>query len=629
MTRRLVILCLLSLTMLPATLSARYIPPGKESAILNLLSPYGVEAPKDQLGGGAVLTEVKIKDAAIELLVSAAKERGTMMLTAVDDRPAGVSGDALARTPSFALWVTSGADKPALSGAFDALAAAIAKNDRSDFWTANSLVPEEPAAPPVVPLSNRQETPEPDRPSGAMAFILLGLAILLLAANFSALRTAAGGRGRKFWVFLLLTLAIGGAARYQAATTAPARKTDPATVTCQDVENCDDGNPCTTDVCEVGECVHLPDASLGDECCVVDLDCPPAAEHCEESFCNSDINRCGRRGNCFADGQSVPIVAPVVEEPTLPPSTLATWVFTAAGNDAADVGTLEARDMAVISATLALLFLALFLLVYGATSTTILSATFIAAVFPATLVATGATGASGLVSCLLSLSLLAVAFVARARTEGGWQGYVALGFFIVATGMLGWQKPEFAIFPALFLIFISFQEKSLRPCLWAAACISLGLGAWQFARLVGEPGLYEAGLPFAQGFDISLQTLLIVGHIIPFLVVLAALLGTVTAPRGERLLPLLGIVAYLLAYFYAALFAADQVQAVRLAAPLAMLIAIPAGVGVAWIARRPSTYATLCVVILVIYFALFPLVRRNALLAVTSTSSVEQHDREM
>ncbi len=629
MTRRLVSLCLLFLVMLPATLSATYIPPGRESAILNLFSPYGIDAPKDQLGGGAVLAEVKIKDATVEVLVDAAGQRGTMTITALEERPDGVTGAAIAKTPSFAIWAVSGQDKPAIAAAFENLAKAVTQNDTSDFWAANSIAPELPGAPPTVPLANRVETPEPDRPLGAMAYILLGLAVLLLGANIPAIKATSSGRGYKFWLVLALILAIGGAARFQAASAVPARKPDAATVTCQDASNCNDGNLCTTDVCEVGECAHLPDASLGAECCVVDLDCPPAQGHCEESFCNLEISRCGARGNCFADGQALPVIAPTAPEAALPPSTLATWIFTAAGNDAAKVGVLEARDMAVISASLGLLFLALFLLVYGASSTTILSATFIAAVFPAALVSAGTAGAAGLVSCLLSLALLSVALVAHTRTQKGWAGFAAMGLFVVATGMLGWQKPEFALFPSLFLILVSFQETRLRPYLWGSALIALGLAAWQFFRLVEEPHLYEATLSYSQGADVALQSLLITGQAIPFLAVLAALLGTVTAPRGQRMLPLLGIVAYLLAYGYAALLAGDAQHAVRLATPLAILLSIPAGVGVAWIARRPSTYATLCVVILVIYFALFPLVRRNALLALSAASSVEQHDRVM
>jgi hypothetical protein len=630
MTRRFAIASLVALTLLlPTIVRAEYIPPGKEAAILGLFAPYGIDAPADQLGGGAILSEVKIQDASIEVVVTADGKRGSLAITSLADKPMGATGEAVAKSLSFAIWRLGGGDVPAIDAALATLAKVIKKNDQSDFWATNTVEPELPEAAPVSAQSNRSEPPEPDRPYGAMTYLLLGLALLFLGANFPALKATAAGRGYKFWALLVLTLAVGGAARLQTANNVPARKPDATTVSCQDASNCDDGNECTVDICEVGECTHVADASLGVQCCVTDRDCPPSETHCEETFCSLELNVCGTRGTCFGDEERPTAVVTVGEQADLPPSTLATWIFTAAGNDATDIGLLEARDMAVISSTLGLLFLALFLLVSGANSTVVLSATFVAALFPAGLVAAGAGGASGLVSCLLCLSLLAVALVGHGRAEGGTAGWASLGLYVVATGLLGLQRPEFVLFPAIYLLLISFQKPQLRFFLWGATVISIAIAALQFSRLSGSSGLYEAALPFSQSAGLALKTLLVNGQAIPFLLILAALLGTVTAPRGERLLPLLGIVAYLLGYGYAALLAGDALHAVQLATPLAILLAIPAGIGMAWIAKRPSTYAMLCVVILVVYFALFPLVRRNALLTLTVTSAVEQPDRHM
>ncbi len=631
MTRRLVIYSLVSLTLLlPAITRAKYIPPGKEQAILGLFAPYGIDSPADQLGGGAVLSEVKIKDASIEVVVEAAGKSGSLAITALDDKPKGASGEAISKSRSFAIWMVGDSGSPATKAALKTLADAVVKNDQADFWAANTVAPELPETPQESARADRTEAPEPDRPWGAMTYLLLGLALLCLGANFPTLKAAAAGRGYKFWALLIVSIAIGGIARFQTANNVPARKPDATTVTCQDTSNCDDGNECTVDNCEVGECTHVADASLGDDCCVVDRDCAPATVHCEESFCSLELNRCGTRGTCFGEGDSPPEVATTtVTDTVLPPSTLATWIFTAAGNDATDIGILEARDMAVVASTLGLLFLALFLLVTGVSSTTVLAATFVASVFPAALVAAGAAGAAGLVWCLLAQALLSVALVERTRASGGFASWAALALFVVAAGLLGWQRPEFALLPALYLLVVSFRKPQLRPFLWGAAIVGLVPAALQFSRLSGEAGLYDAALPFSQSAGIALKALLITGQAIPFLLILAALLGIVTAPRHERLLPLLGIVAYLIAYGYAALLAADTLHAVQLAMPLAILLSIPAGIGIAWIAKRPSTYAMLCVVILVVYFALFPLVRRNALLALTVASTVEQPDRHM
>lgn len=632
MTRRVTVLCLLSLTLLlPAVLRAEFIPPGKESAILSLFAPYGIDSPADQLGNNALLAEVQIKDSTIVVVVTAGGKSGSLALTALEGKPEKATGELLARSRSFAIWSLDGKNQsPAVAAALKTVAGAVQKNDTTDFWSTNTVAAKLPEAPPVVSRSDRSEVPEPDRPFGAMTYILLGLAVLFLGANVPALRIAATGHGTKFWALLVITIAIGGAARFQTAKNVPARKADPTSVTCRDATNCDDGNHCTKDVCEVGECIYVADAALGEECCLVDRDCPTAEGHCEESYCNLELSRCNTRGTCFEDGVAPPaeVAAPVAEAP-LPPSTLATWIFTAAGNDATRIGVLEARDMAVISSTVGLVFLALFLLVSGATTTTVLSAVFLAAVFPAALICAGAGGAAGLVWCLLALTLLAVALVARTRAEGGLPAWAALGLFVLATGLLGWQRPEFALVPVIYLVLVSLKRPQLRLLLLGAAAIGAAIAALQFWRLFAGSELYVNTLPLSERAGIALRALLVTGQAVPFLLILAAMLGIVTAPRGKRMLPLLGIVAFLAAYGHSALLAPDAVHAVRLAMPLAILLSIPAGIGIAWIAGRTSTYSMLCVVILVVYFALFPLVRRNALLALTVTSTVEQPDRIM
>jgi hypothetical protein len=70
--------------------------------------------------------------------------------------------------------------------------------------------------------------------------------------------------------------------------------------------SCDDSFPCTTDSCEGGSCVHLPEdlRCADDERCSVTLGCVPErcttdAECDDGDFCNG-VERCGDGGGCSA-----------------------------------------------------------------------------------------------------------------------------------------------------------------------------------------------------------------------------------------------------------------------------------------------------------------------------------------
>jgi hypothetical protein len=53
---------------------------------------------------------------------------------------------------------------------------------------------------------------------------------------------------------------------------------------------CDDGNPCTADLCHGGLCWHTPPAEPG--CCVQTADCPPSGSPCASVACAGATNRC-------------------------------------------------------------------------------------------------------------------------------------------------------------------------------------------------------------------------------------------------------------------------------------------------------------------------------------------------
>jgi hypothetical protein len=609
----------------PGLASAEFIPPGKEATILGLFRPYGVDAPADQLGGGATLSEVAISQSTVTATVTAGTAKGRLILSARDDRPEGLTGDPDHKSASFALWLAE--DTGPVKGGLDKLVAAVNQNDTGDFWSANTIAPEpEPQRPSKRSDAGASPPAEPERPLGAMAYIIVALLLGLLVACLPGLSPAIAGAGWKFWLALVLILVMGAGARYQMARNVPARKSAEVTIGCQEAKNCQDGNPCTRDLCEVGECLHIADKTLGPQCCLVDSDCPAETAPCVEAFCNLEINACGSRGACGDVAQTPE--APMGPAEVMPPSTLGTWFYTAAGVDTTNIPIAHGRSVGAAASTLGLLFLALFLVVAGAGRLTTLAALFLAALFPASLVAVGAGGAGSLVFALAMLALLGAAQAHASQPLGGQRFALALALFVAATAALALQRPEFALLPTLYLLSRPGGAKG-RALVLGAVALALVVAAVQFYRLAALTETYAMTLTFAKRAEITLHALLITGQGVPFLLVLAAMVGLIVTPPSKRALPFLGLVAYLVAFAYSASLASDALHALRLTAPITILLAVPAGYGVEWIATRPSTYARLCVAILAVYFVLFPLVRRNALFALTVESEVTQPERQM
>ena len=102
---------------------------------------------------------------------------------------------------------------------------------------------------------------------------------------------------------------------------------------CEDVSECSDGNPCTTDTCEAGACVHAledcddtlpctfdycdpatalcehlsdPGCASGGSTCLVDADCAVEdaclAARCREGACLMELRRCHDYDSCTVDG---------------------------------------------------------------------------------------------------------------------------------------------------------------------------------------------------------------------------------------------------------------------------------------------------------------------------------------
>ena len=126
--------------------AGQHIPPGMEQRVLDLLKPYGVDAPADEVLPGILIDKVGIDKQQISIVLKSSA--GTAVLTLT---PATEGASADVNTPGFAITFDEGARSTDFNPAATAVVAAIRNNDSGDFW--NALPAPADLTPPAPPPS--------------------------------------------------------------------------------------------------------------------------------------------------------------------------------------------------------------------------------------------------------------------------------------------------------------------------------------------------------------------------------------------------------------------------------------------------------------------------------------------
>lgn len=585
----------------------RAIPPGAETRVLSLLSPYGVEAPADDLGGGVTLTSVQIEGERIRLTLSAQGTAAVLVLTQRGNSP-GV----LDRSASFDLsW--EGETSGALAEAGSRVAGAVRRNDRGGFWS------EMPQKQPV--------TAPPDTTLGLAWFDFVGEAIiaallLLVALSFRLWKGLMGGRLR-WWLpaGLAFCLAVGLSYRLVLDPATGAVSSEPSrTDACSADVHCDDFRACTADRCVDQKCFWEWLPPEGVDCCLEDADCPQPGERCLESFCNQETGLCATRGSreCSADpyeGQGRP-----------PMHSSLGWLLATPAKHTGNDATLATRVNLAFS-VLAALLLFLAMLAWGATPAASLWAGFLYSVLPASMVAAQTPSMTGV---LLALGLFLFAVLARlgqpdldrrtrlsgallllllyllvsfARPEGVLLAVPAAVYLLTGGRLRGWNRPE------LLLL--------------AGGGLMIGAGAL-LVQLVLYPADYLPPFvgPGLGSAMTALDVLFLEGLVMPFLMVLLALCGIPAAMRESRPLGI-GLVGLFLAVpVQVLLFRLEGSEAVRYGLIPLVSVAALGGFGLRSVAAHRAKLAWLAALILVVYFLMFPLSRLPQLRELTESPTI-------
>jgi uncharacterized integral membrane protein len=621
MTHRILVVLLAAWLLVPAWAHAQYIPPGKEKSILGLFAPYGIDEPADQLGDGAVLAEVRIEASRIVVKVAAGEAAAEMALAKSGHRPEGITGEPFASSAAFDLWLLTAADGPVKAG-LGRLADAVKKNDDGGFWDAETVAPPE------------RSEPEPEAAAGpgvsSRTVLLVGgilLLVLLLGlalANVPALLTALAGRGTFFWLGLAVILAAGTGYRVHLGRQSQEVVADgvDTSAPCRTDDDCDDKLPCTVGACEDEQCVFRPDKSLGAQCCQADSDCPAVDARCIEAYCSPAIWECAERPSC-ADMEGIDTGPSLAVR-----DTSAAWLLSLFGPD---VGSPlpGARTAALLFSVLSLLFFTLFVAVAGGPTAMALGSGAFYALFPPSLLSAVTPGVSAVASAFFFLTLL-FAGLARASDDGS-RGRLAMALagFAVAGFSLLTVRPELGLAALVAAALVLRPARHKVPMLVLSGLLAL-VAVLQLLRLSGvaHPMVGET-YPFAglAGYGTRLgpvlDLLLFQGNVVPFLLVLVALAGLRLGLREFRGLTLFALVSVAAGFFYPALFTTLRPAWVLYGSVLLAPLALLGGMGVCWIARREGPYVKLSLLILAVYFAIYPVQRAETLVELAGEHTVD------
>lgn len=588
------------LFLFPGTASAFQIPPGMEARVLGLLRPYSVEAGEDDVGNGVLLNSVTIDREVIKIELKKGEATAVLVLS-----PNGsVEKPSVGRTRSFDAEWSGETPAAAFLAAGRSVLKAIDSNDDGSFWVGLPAGSFDSVRAEAPPLGSTQYL--------WTDFIGEALLVCLLLLFFLTRRSFLPiivGRPRWFW--LALPLVAGAAFGYRlAATPDKLRSRAEVSSECAGDAHCTPPNECFRGICEQQKCRYEWAPPPGSRCCRTDADCTGEAEWCWELFCDLERNQCTERPKAACtEGLYGGFSGP-------PANTSVGWLFAVPAKYTGNTKEAAQWYNTVLWA-LSSVMLALMLAAWGAPSGAALAAAFMHAFLPAGLVAAQFPSMAGLLSFFVYLFFMVLAPMAcrgKTASRNSLLHAVLAGllFFVLESA-----RPEafLLLLPATGM-FLAAGRRKLSLDLALLAGIALVSILSRFVLLSTEE-LRACFPPLSSSFPDSLVTSLVLlfvdGVAVPFMLLLLALLGVPGLYRSNKPLFWLAFVLFLFIPLPLGFFSLDPSQVTRYSlVPLTSLLVL-GGYGMLWIGTRNVRTAWVAVLILVIYFAVFPWARLDKL----------------
>lgn len=603
-------------TRLPAY--GQYIPPGVEQKVLLLLEPYGVDSPADRLGTDGVIESVAIEQQAIRITISSGETQGNLVLTTkveTERKPDSTLN-------SFLVYFDPPLSSGSLAGAAHLLLSAIERNDDGRFWSEFPQPAEVGTRTPVPPVEG----------TGYAWYdfigeVLLGLLLVMLALLLPNLLRSLSGRPLYYWLALVGIVGLGVALRFFIVPSPEQQEAAPDEV-CSADHHCNDFSPCTTDRCVEQQCVSQWAPPPGSTCCQADADCPQPADACLRAFCSPDNHLC-------AD-ETLPEcnVEPYAGQSRPPLDTSIGWLLAVPAKWAGNTSEL-ARMVNKLGSSFSTLLVGLIPAVLGAPTGIALGAALLFAVSPAYLSVANTYTMGGLLT-LLFLLLILIWSLQLTRSDLDQRKRYLLS----------------AIAALLMLVLVGARLEMLLA--WGVLAASGSTGTfrgrqrWFHLALVGVPGLaaFVARLAPMTGEEVSLlypglspagplaslmanvDLLILQGVVIPFFLLVGAMGGLLVLKNQQR--QLFGMSLALLAFLLLPLFFhATDYQMVRYIALPSLSLVFLGSAGLWWVGTNKVKLAWLAVLVLVVYFVLFPFTHLETVRNLGRTPDLLSHFHQM
>lgn len=608
-----VALALFAAVSFAGTVAAQYIPPGMEQRVLDLLKPYGVSAPSDEVLPGIVIDEVNIDRQQIRIVLKSASRSATLSLSPAAD---GAKCDVC--TPGFAITFDEGARSADFAPAVAAVAAAIEKNDSGGFWK---------ALPEPADLTG-------DKPSGPIAggfavtdfigeFLLL-IVLVLMGFTIRYFLASISGQPVFFWLGLAACLLVGATYRAYIVPSPPEQPGQPDVV-CSSSLHCNDFNECTEDLCVDQMCEFVWAPPEGVQCCHSDADCPALADACLESFCSPTNHQCADRTKAECN------VGPYSGQSRPPLDSSVGWLYSVPAKFAGNTPELAAA-LNVILSTLSIVLLGLFLVAWGAPAGLALAASFLLAVNPAGLAAANTVSMTGLLGALLLLLLWVWALLAHIRDVPDKHRYALTGLAAILIFLLTTARSE-AVLLLLPMAAAVLPGRTFAR-LWPAAIVPVAVAAFAGLALrhlmIPWNSIAESApsLPAADAwanFLTNADGLFLQGVAVPVFILVLACVGILALLKENRSLLWMMLVLVPAVLVPVLFLELNPYQLVRLTGVPGLSFVVLASAGLWRLARLKARFAWLAAAILVAYFAFFPLAHLQDIQDLAKTPSVSSH----
>jgi len=590
-----------------------------EDGVLGLFRPFSVRPGEDAIGGGVILDAISIDREVIRVGLKSGDDSAQLVLM-----ESGTSQGALAgKTASFDAQWSGSVTSQALLDAGAKILEAVASNDAGTFFQG---LPDEPA-----PDAKKKDRPEASVGYSWHDFIGEAILAVLAVLFFLSRRLFAPvfqGRPRYLWLGLAVATCAGFGYRLFPGPVAAEAPAEERSVECIGDGQCDDYNACTRDACIKQLCRYEWAPPPGSMCCQADSDCRMDAEWCWEYFCDTQRNLCTERPKATCrEGTYGGVSGP-------PANTSVGWLYAVpakyTGNTRA-----AAHWFNVALSSLSILLLGLTLLSWGAPPPVALASSFLLAVLPVGLVAAQSTSMVGLLAFLALLFFLVLSPLFNSAGLSRTNAIILATLSGIIFFLLESARPEalLVLLPAGALLASSTNLRQLdKPALLILAGLALVSVLSRVLLLPQDE--FSASFPtlsmsFFDSLIPGLDTLFVDGTAVPFMLVLLALFGLPLLQSTNRQLFWLPFLLFLAIPIPPALFALDQALLMRFSVIPCISLPIMGGYGLWWIGTRKVSLAWLAVVILVVYFAVFPMLRLERLQSLSKGGATQSLFLEM